>query len=246
MLNQPRTGFTRIPYAQRCRLTRGGTSADGVLCNVSVLGIYVTIDPLPPVGETLEVSFTLPGGGEPITAPGVVTWQNPEEPGLAKMLPPGCGIRFESLRPQDRERIERLVSEYKGALPMGVGAAQPFTGFVRVPYLRRCQIMVESRPLLGVVCNVSAVGLYAALDEIPEEGERVEVSFMLPRESRRFLATAEVVWRNPLDALRLDRMPPGCGLRFVSLPAADRARIERLVLEYEYCATVSSGHNPTT
>jgi hypothetical protein len=41
-------------------------------------------------------------------------------------------------------------------------------------------------------------------------------------------------------------MPPGCGLRFVSLSPGDRARIERLVLEYEYCATVSSGQSPTT
>jgi hypothetical protein len=246
MLNQPHTGFTRIPYAQRCRLSRGETSVEAVLCNVSVLGVYVTLDPLPAVGDKLDVSFTLPGGGEPVTAPGTVTWQNPEEPGLAKMLPPGCGIRFDSLRPQDHERIERLVSEYKGTLPLGVGAAQPFTGFVRVPYLRRCQVMAGSRPLVGVVCNVSALGVYVALDEIPFERERVEVSFMLPRESRRFIAVADVVWRNPPDAVLLDRMPPGCGLRFVSLSPGDRARIERLVLEYEYCATVSGGQSPTT
>lgn len=244
MLNQPHTGFTRIPYAQRCRVDRGETSVEGVLCNVSVLGVYITMLPLPSVGDAVRISFSLPGGGEPVVAGGVVTWQNPEEPGLAKMLPPGCGIRFESLTREDHERIERLVSEHKASLPLGVGAAQPNTGFVRVPYLRRCQLMVGERPLVGVVCNVSALGVYVALDEIPEANARVEISFMLPRESRRFAAVAEVAWQNPADAVRLDRMPPGCGLRFVSLPPEDRARIERLVLQYEYCATVAGGHTP--
>ena len=246
MLNQPHTGFTRIPYAQRCRVASGGSTAEGVLCNISVLGVYVALDALPEPGSEVELSFALPGGGDPVDAKGTVTWQNPEDPERAEMLPSGCGIRFTTLSTKDLKRIEQLVSEYKGTLPMGVGAAQPYSGFVRVPYLHRCQLMVGTQPLVGVVCNVSALGVYVAVDVIPAVGENVEISFMLPRDSRRFTSPAVVTWRNPPESPRVDRMPPGCGLRFLTLPTEERARIERLVLEYEYCATVAgtNDNNP--
>jgi len=246
MLNQPHTGFTRIPYAQRCRVTHGGTMTEGVLCNISVLGVYIAIEPVPEAGTEVELSFMLPGGGDPVDAKGTVIWQNPENPERAEMLPPGCGIRFVSLSRPDLRRIEQIVAEYKGALPMGVGAAQPYSGFVRVPYLHRCQLMSGRQPYVGVVCNVSALGVYVAVDAIPAVGESVEVSFMLPRDSRRFASPAVVTWRNPPEAPRVDRMPPGCGLRFLTLPAEERARIERLVLEYEYCATVSGNNDKKT
>lgn len=245
MLNQPHTGFTRIPYAQRCRVTRGGATVEGVLCNISVLGVYLTIEPIPPEGEEIRLSFMMPGGGDPVDTAAVVTWQNPDEQ-RAEGLPPGCGVRFQGLRPPDQKRIEKLVADYRSALPLGVGAAQPYSGFVRVPYLHRCQLMVGAKPHVGVVCNVSALGVYVAVDVIPEVGSNVEVSFMLPRESRRFTSPAVVTWRNPPEAPRVDRMPPGCGLRFLTLPAEERARIERLVLEYEYCATVAAPKNDAT
>ena len=247
MLNQPHSGFNRIPYAQRCRVARGTATADGVVCNISVVGLYLTMDPIPAVGETLRISFALPGGGDPVEATGLVTWQNTEEPERVEMLPPGCGVRFQSLAPADHQRIERLVNEHRAALPLGVGAEQPRSGFVRVPYLRRCQLMIGGRPHVGVVCNVSALGAYVALDVLPEVGALATVSFMLPRETRRFVSAAVVAWRNPPESPKVDRIPPGCGLRFIDLLAEERARVEKLVLQYEYCATVASGNaNRTT
>jgi hypothetical protein len=241
MLNQPHSGFHRIPYAQRCRVTRGGVGTEAHLCNVSVLGVYLTLDPIPAVGEKLHVSFTLPGGGDPVEASGPVTWQNlDEDADRVQMLPPGCGISFEDLKPADRERIERLVVEHRAGLPLGIGAAPPRSGFVRVPYLQRCQIMVGGRPRVAIVCNVSALGAYVALDELPEMGALVTVSFMLPRDARRFVSAAVVAWRNPGEDPKVDRIPPGVGLRFIDLLSEERARVEKLVLQYEYCATLSS------
>src|SRR5947207_13279793 len=70
MLAQPHSGFTRIPYTQLCRLTRGDRPMDGLVCNISVLGVYVTLDPVPEVGETVALSFALPGGGPRVQARG--------------------------------------------------------------------------------------------------------------------------------------------------------------------------------
>ena len=45
MYRQPRSGFTRIPYVQSCALEVDGQRRDGMLCNLSLLGAYVHVDP---------------------------------------------------------------------------------------------------------------------------------------------------------------------------------------------------------
>jgi hypothetical protein len=239
MLNQPHTGFTRVPYTQMCRVVRGGRGVDGVLCNISVLGVYVALDDVPEVGESVEIEFALPGGAR-IASAGIVVWRNPDDPASIHRLPPGCGLRFVALDPNDVRRIEELVAAYRGSLPLGIGATPPRSGHVRVPYMQRCQLVIEQRPYLGLVCNVSTLGVYVATDPVPPLSTRVDVSFVLPRDSHRFEATSTVTWRNTEDDRRVDSLPFGCGLRFDGLAAERRARLERLVLEYEYCATVAS------
>jgi len=44
MVTQPRSGFTRIPYTARCIVRRELTTEVGVLCNISVLGVYVAVE----------------------------------------------------------------------------------------------------------------------------------------------------------------------------------------------------------
>ena len=239
MLNQPHTGFTRIPYTQMCRVARGGRSVDGVLCNVSVLGVYIALDVVPEVGETLEVAFALPGGTR-VTAGAIVVWKNPDDPASIHRLPPGCGVRFVALDPHSVRLIDELVAAYKASLPLGIGAKPPRSGHVRVPYLQRCQIVTADHPQVGIVCNLSTLGVYVAVDPVPALGAQVEVSFMLPRETRRFESGATVAWRNTGEPRQVDSLPPGGGLCFNDLPSEHRARLERLVLEYEYCATVAS------
>jgi hypothetical protein len=239
MLNQPHTGFTRIPYTQICRVTRAGRTVDGVLCNISVLGVYVALDLVPEVGETLELTFVLPGGAR-ITSEGIVVWRNPEDPASIHRLPPGCGLRFVALEPHHSRRIDELVSAYRASLPLGIGATPPRSGHVRVPYVQRCQIVFDDRPQLGIVCNVSTLGVYVATDNVPEVGAHADVSFMLPRDARRFEAGATLAWRNTVAQRQVESLPPGAGFRFDVLAAESRARLERLVLEYEYCATVAS------
>ncbi|MAQ16982.1 MAG: hypothetical protein CMN30_19590 [Sandaracinus sp.] len=74
--------------------------------NISEMGIFVrTDDPLPP-GTELTLRFT--AGEERIELDGSVMWINPvREDGDNPN--PGMGVRFDSLSPNDRERIVDLV-----------------------------------------------------------------------------------------------------------------------------------------
>ncbi len=232
MLPQPFTGFTRIPYAQRCRVRRGRERMTGVLCNISVLGAYATLDIIPKPGELVEIAFPLPRTQQWVRTQARVIWQNLEEPRKANGLPPGCGMRFESLSPADETLIAALVEECKKRVPMALGASTPKSGFVRVPYIQRCRIEHDGKTRAAVVCNLSVIGVYVTIDPLLPEGARIKISFLLPGDPRSFRALATVRWLNPEDPQKVDSLAPGCGLRFDDLPEDETRRLERVVFDY--------------
>lgn len=118
--NQPFTGFYRIACNEPCVAELAGATRDGVVWNVSTLGLYLVLSPpLPEVGEKLRVTFHLTGDPVAITAQTRVVWQNlPFLRGAgqkAPTLPPGCGLQFLALDADDRERIDaRVRATYPG------------------------------------------------------------------------------------------------------------------------------------
>jgi Tfp pilus assembly protein PilZ len=233
MIQQPKSGHFRIPYTQRCRVWRGGVCVTGVTCNISDIGVYVTLEDVPEVGERLELELPLPDGGQPVQVEGDVTWRNVDEPQRVTSLPPGCGVRFASLLPGDERRIQAIVQEYKDRVPPGIGAAVPESGAVRVPYIQRCRTVVGGTERSAVLCNLSVLGVYVTLDDpLPCVGERVEVAFRLPGDESPLKARCTVVWLNAKDPRKVDGLAPGCGLRFDLLSLEDRARVEQIVSEY--------------
>lgn len=86
----------------------------------------------------------------------------------------------------------------------------------------------------GTVWNLSAKGLYMVIDPPPEVGIRVRISFDLPNDSQPVRAEVRIAWVNPRSSRRGSGaaafgLPPGCGLEFLVIDAADLARIERHV-----------------
>jgi Tfp pilus assembly protein PilZ len=230
--------FARIPYVRRCVLRRDGRVVEAVLCNLSTVGVYVTfLRPLPStipgLGETVDISFLLPGDAQPLTGQATVTWQNLEDPTGPDSLPPGCGLRFASLAPHDHARIEDLIADYRSAAQPRAGIPTPHSGFVRVPYIQPCLLVSETATWEGVLCNLSLLGAYVTVDPIPPEGEDVKLFFRLPRESRPVEVASEVVWVNFEEPPRADSLPLGCGVRFVALDDDVRGGIERIVQDYE-------------
>jgi len=114
MVSQPTTGFIRVPYEPPCRLTGPQGAHEGRLCNISVKGVYVTVDPIPNVGEMFRISFNLPDDERPVEADVEVAWRNTERDRKVLRLPLGCGLHFLSLGPHDRERIAAFVNSHRG------------------------------------------------------------------------------------------------------------------------------------
>ena len=108
---RPHTGFTRMPYVEPCLLVGASATWNGVLCNLSVLGTYVTMDPAPKVGEEVRLFFGTPGSADPLELRGEVVWVNSDDSRLAHGLPPGCGVRF--IGDEGRGQVELMILEYE-------------------------------------------------------------------------------------------------------------------------------------
>jgi PilZ domain len=114
-MEQPASGHHRIACGEPCEVTLGADRRQGMIWNVSVVGVYCVLStPMPAPGETVRLSFTLPGDAAPIICQARVRWQNAPSIfkgcGQTKMaLPPGCGIEFTVLDASDAARIAERV-----------------------------------------------------------------------------------------------------------------------------------------
>jgi PilZ domain-containing protein len=116
--------------------------------------------------------------------------------------------------------------------PRSTALNQPYSGFRRIACAEPCVLTDADGAHEGVVWNVSVVGAYVVTSEPawPREGQQIEISFSLPQDPAPIKAVARVVWENrhslwPGCGQRAAALPPGYGLEFVRLEAADRARI---------------------
>ena len=86
----------------------------------------------------------------------------------------------------------------------------------------------------GSVCNLSVVGVYVALGEIPAPGTRGRIAFRLPRSESEFATDFKVTWQNPDVPNRMLALPPGCGLHFENLGAREEELLSDIVNEYQH------------
>jgi len=114
-LEQPASGYHRIATGEACEVVLGEARRQGMLWNLSVVGVYLVLaPPLPARGATVILTFTLPGDPAPLTCQGRICWHNPPSIfkgcGRTKMaLPPGCGVEFTVLDSRDALRIAARV-----------------------------------------------------------------------------------------------------------------------------------------
>jgi Tfp pilus assembly protein PilZ len=120
-VRQPHSGNFRLACVEPCTVAWDGRSHAASLWNLSVVGVYVVLGELPVLATPVSLAFTLPGESHEIRVAGRVAWLNP--PAAHAMgarvldLPPGCGVEFLDLTPEDRARIEERVGKtYKKGL----------------------------------------------------------------------------------------------------------------------------------
>ncbi len=235
MYRQPHSGFNRVPFVQACTLVWDGLEVSCLICNLSILGLYIHLDAPLERDREVTVRFRLPDEGPEVEAVATVTWVNDEPPMGPTDLPPGCGVRFQRVAPADLRRIAALVAAYLAAPheQASAGVGQPFTGRARIPYIAACTLTGRFGTRHGSVCNLSVLGVYVALEDMPATGARGRISFPLPGAGGEFTADFRVTWQNPDFPSRAHALPPGCGLCFENLASDKTGRLLGLVGDYQ-------------
>ena len=110
---KPAKGTVRVPFVRRCELEiEGQPAGSAFIVNINVLGAYVARDVIPSVGQAVRLRFDTPGHAVAVQTEGTIVWANPRQTHPVHSLPPGFGLRFDSLGAAARERIEAVVSAW--------------------------------------------------------------------------------------------------------------------------------------
>ena len=105
--------FARVPFDAPVRLTRlsTGQSLELAGVNLSENGLFLeTVIPFAH-GEIFRLSFPSADGGFQEVSAARVAWRRPFSPERAPGQPPGVGLSFMFMRPDDREALRTLVEE---------------------------------------------------------------------------------------------------------------------------------------
>jgi uncharacterized protein (TIGR02266 family) len=86
--------------------------------NLSVGGLFLETGEMLPIDSLLTLEFLLPGGDEPITAKGQVTWINPAADPVNPDLPAGFGVRFLELETGDEWLIRNFLQSERTSRPL--------------------------------------------------------------------------------------------------------------------------------
>ena len=105
-LNRRRSNRFEVTWQVDCETE--DTFLYAYITNISEMGIFVKTEKPLAVGTELVLRFAPPAAEETFVLRGIVQWINPVRP-LGENLNPGMGIRFQSLTPDDRERIVEAV-----------------------------------------------------------------------------------------------------------------------------------------
>ena len=119
----------------------------------------------------------------------------------------------------------------RAAVPRGAGDG--VLSRVRVPLMQKGSLLYNDETEAVFVIDLGLAGIFVERKEPLEIGERVEVSFRLPRNEIPVQATCRVAWWHPEGgALVSKALPPGLGLAFVDLSEGDRAKIREELRDY--------------
>jgi hypothetical protein len=103
----------RITFIQKATLTHAGGREEAFLIDLGLRGVFVERASPLPRGETVELSFRLPGNELPVVARCRVAWWHPRDMALtSKTLPSGVGLEFVEIDGAGARRVRAYLSEY--------------------------------------------------------------------------------------------------------------------------------------
>ncbi len=102
----------RIPLLRKCIVRVRHTEIAAPLCNISIAGAYIGMEPIPHVGDVMSLEILLPGNRLPIVDDAQIIWRNAVRKSLIHSLPVGGGARFVGLGVSERRRLEHTIRSY--------------------------------------------------------------------------------------------------------------------------------------
>jgi len=101
----------RAPVETSVSVTAADDSYTGVTKNIGVGGLFLATSRLRPVGDRLELTFTLPGEVDPISVETEVRWSRDDAPEAPEQgdRAAGMGVRFVALTKDAALLIQRFL-----------------------------------------------------------------------------------------------------------------------------------------
>ncbi len=107
--NNEARAFRRLDTALHVTMGSESNFFMGLTENLSEGGLFVATHQIRPVGSKLSFAIFLPGSDEPICVDAIVqwirTWSSAED------APPGFGVRFDELSPEESERMRQFMEQ---------------------------------------------------------------------------------------------------------------------------------------
>lgn len=108
--DEDRRGVDRIPKKFKIVYNAGNTWIHTYVGNVGVGGVFVPTDHPIDSGTRLRVKISLPNDENDLEVNCEVVWVRKKEMITASgKFPPGMGVKFLSLSPEDKKKVERLI-----------------------------------------------------------------------------------------------------------------------------------------
>ncbi len=104
-----RRRFVRTEYQLEVSLERESTFYNRFTENISAGGLFIATHDTRPLGEIIEMSFTIPDRKDPITVQGEVRWLREYREDNTDMVP-GMGVRFINLTDSDEKDIVKFIA----------------------------------------------------------------------------------------------------------------------------------------
>lgn len=102
----------RVAYSIPVNCRQGAGEMKGVTADISIGGLFMAVDRTPSQEQSIELSFSIPGGGQ-IKARGRVAWLNGSGSRVKPQLPVGFGVEFVEINPDDLDRIKGFLESLR-------------------------------------------------------------------------------------------------------------------------------------
>lgn len=104
---------------------------------------------------------------------------------------------------------------------------------LRIPFVRKVTLVRGRAAEEVFVIDLGLTGVFVERPEPLPVGEQLDIRLSLPDSEIPLQARCRVAWWHPEGArLASKSLPPGAGLEFVEMSAADRVRLREQLVQY--------------